>query len=59
LPRPHGILGKTESESPTFSRNVPALCAKCHRTGQKAALRYTGNADHIVENYLRAFTERG
>ena len=55
----HGILGKNDSASPTFSRNVPALCAKCHRTGQKAALRYNGTQTNIVENYEESIHGKG
>ncbi len=55
----HGILGRIESNSPTFSRNVPALCAKCHRSGQKAALRYNGRQDHIVEHYAESIHGKG
>ena len=55
----HGILGRTESNSPTFSRNVPALCAKCHRSGQKAAVRYTGKQEFIVENYQESIHGKG
>jgi cytochrome b subunit of formate dehydrogenase len=55
----HGVLGKKESVSPTFSRNVPALCGKCHRTGQKAALRYTGTQHNVVENYLESIHGKG
>jgi cytochrome b subunit of formate dehydrogenase len=47
----HDTLGKNESRSPTFSRNVPALCAKCHRAGQRAAVRYRGTQTNVVENY--------
>jgi len=55
----HGVLGRTESNSPTFSRNVPSLCAKCHRSGQKAALRYTGTQEHIVEHYAESIHGKG
>ncbi len=55
----HGVLGKIDSNSPTFSRNVPNLCAKCHRSGQKAALRYEGKQDHIVERYEESIHGRG
>ena len=55
----HGVLGKKDSVSPTFSRNVPALCGKCHRTGQKAALRYTGTQHNVVENYLESIHGKG
>jgi cytochrome b subunit of formate dehydrogenase len=56
---PHGTLGKVDSNSPTFSRNVPALCGRCHRTGQKAALRRNGGQTHIVENYLESIHGKG
>ncbi len=55
----HGILGRTESNSATFSRNVPALCAKCHRSGQKAAARYTGKQEFIVEHYQESIHGKG
>ncbi len=29
----HNILKKTDKESPTFPRNVPDLCGKCHSPG--------------------------
>jgi cytochrome b subunit of formate dehydrogenase len=56
---PHGTLGKADSASPTFSRNIPALCGKCHQAGQKAALRYTGKQDHIVEHYRESIHGKG
>ncbi len=56
---PHGTRGKADSGSPTFSRNVPALCAKCHLSGQKAALRYTGKQDQIVEHYRESIHGKG
>ena len=55
----HGTLGKNDSRSPTFSRNVPALCAKCHRSGQRAAVRYNGKQDHIVEHYVESIHGKG
>jgi cytochrome b subunit of formate dehydrogenase len=56
---PHRTLGKADSASPTFSRNVPQLCGKCHRTGQKAALRYTGKDVNILENYTESIHGKG
>ncbi len=56
---PHRTLGKNDSSSPTFSRNVPALCGKCHRSGQKAALRYKGKEDHAVEHYTESIHGKG
>ncbi|HMA17985.1 MAG TPA: cytochrome c3 family protein [Thermoanaerobaculia bacterium] len=56
---PHGTLGRNDPKSPTFSRNVPTLCANCHRTGQKAAVRYKGTQSHIIENYLESIHGKG
>ena len=56
---PHGTLSKNDLNSPTFSRNVPALCARCHRTGEKAAVRYRGAQKNIVENYLESIHGKG
>jgi cytochrome b subunit of formate dehydrogenase len=55
----HGVLGKNNPRSPTFSRSVPALCAKCHRTGQKAALRYNGTQTNVVEHYTESIHGKG
>jgi predicted CXXCH cytochrome family protein len=56
---PHATLGKNDSNSPTFSRNVPTLCGGCHRAGQKAALRYKGNQTHVVESYAESIHGKG
>jgi len=45
--------------SPTFSRNVPGLCAKCHREGAPAAVRYFGPEEQIVEHYQESIHGRG
>jgi len=55
----HGALGKNDPRSPTFSRNVPTLCATCHRTGQKAALRYRGTQTEVVEHYAESIHGKG
>ena len=55
----HGVMSRNELASPTFSRNVPALCARCHRTGEKAAVRYTGKEQNIVENYAESIHGKG
>ncbi|MCL5743053.1 MAG: hypothetical protein M1541_03855 [Acidobacteria bacterium] len=56
---PHAVLGHNDVNSPTFSRNVPFLCAKCHRSGQKAAVRYTGKQTYIVEHYTESIHGKG
>jgi cytochrome b subunit of formate dehydrogenase len=35
----HDTKGRTDPASPTFVRNVPVLCARCHREGEEAAVR--------------------
>jgi cytochrome b subunit of formate dehydrogenase len=35
----HETKGRTDPTSPTFVRNVPVLCAQCHREGETAAVR--------------------
>jgi len=55
----HGILGKNETASRTFARNVPTLCGDCHRTGRKAALRYTGSQTQILEHYAESIHGKG
>jgi len=50
----HGILNKQDPQSSTFAVNVPGLCARCHREGQKAAVRYTGTQHEIITNYTES-----
>jgi cytochrome b subunit of formate dehydrogenase len=55
----HDILGKRNPASLTFPLNVPTLCARCHRTGEKAAVRYTGTQLEIVERYTESIHGKG
>jgi predicted CXXCH cytochrome family protein len=55
----HGILGKKDVASPTFPTNIPKLCARCHREGQKAAVRYTGEQHQIIEHYTESIHGKG
>ena len=55
----HHVLGKHNPESMTFATNVPDLCARCHREGQKAAVRYTGAQHEIVSNYNESIHGKG
>ncbi len=55
----HGILGRLDPKSPTFSINIPALCATCHREGEKAAVRYTGTEKDIIEHYTESIHGKG
>jgi uncharacterized protein with PIN domain len=55
----HSIKGKIDPASATFATNIPALCAQCHREGQKAALRYTGEQHEIIEHYTESIHGKG
>jgi cytochrome b subunit of formate dehydrogenase len=55
----HNALGKGDPASATFPTKVPDLCAKCHRQGEKAAVRYTGPEREIVERYTESIHGKG
>ncbi len=55
----HDILKKTVPASPTFARNVPNLCANCHRAGQQAAIRIESQIDDIFNSYLDSIHGKG
>ncbi len=55
----HGTLGKRNPKSSSFPTNVPDLCARCHRLGQKAAVRYKGSEQAIVERYTESIHGKG
>jgi hypothetical protein len=55
----HGILGKTNPASATFPINVPNLCARCHRHGQKAAVRLAADQQGQVEGYVESIHGKG
>jgi hypothetical protein len=55
----HGVKGKTDPGSPTFPTNVPHLCARCHREGEKAAVRYTGSEHDIIRHYTESIHGKG
>jgi hypothetical protein len=53
------VLGKRDPASPTFPTNIPTLCARCHREGKKAAVRYTGTEHDIIERYQESIHGKG
>ncbi len=55
----HVILGKSDFNSPIFPTNIPTLCGACHRTGEKAARRYTGPEKNIIFNYEESIHGKG
>lgn len=55
----HGVRGKLEPASPTFATNIPQLCARCHREGEKAAVRYQGSEHDIIKHYTESIHGKG
>jgi predicted CXXCH cytochrome family protein len=55
----HATLSKNLPISPTFPRNVPMLCAKCHRAGEKAAVRIETDLPDIVSSYEDSIHGKG
>jgi len=55
----HHILGKHDPVSVSFSTNVPTLCGRCHREGEKAAVRYAGRQHEIIQHYTESIHGKG
>ena len=55
----HGTLGRLQGSSATFPTNIPQLCGRCHREGEKAAVRYQGPQHQIVESYTESIHGKG
>jgi cytochrome b subunit of formate dehydrogenase len=55
----HGVREHVDTKSPTYPTNVPDLCGKCHREGNKAAVRYTGEEHNILNNYVESIHGKG
>ena len=55
----HATLGKLNPQSPSFPRNVPQLCAQCHRKGEKAAVRIVSDVPAPVESYELSIHGKG
>jgi hypothetical protein len=55
----HTVRNKLDPSSPTFPTNIPNLCARCHREGQKAAVRYTGPDHEIINEYSESIHGKG
>ena len=56
---PHATKSKRTPTSPTFARNVPTLCARCHRAGQQAAVRIHADVPDIVASYADSIHGKG
>ena len=55
----HGVQRRKDPGSPIFPTNIPDLCARCHREGNKAAVRYTGSEHDIIERYQESIHGKG
>lgn len=55
----HHVLGRRDPASLTFATNIPELCARCHREGNKAAVRYTGTEHQIISHYQESIHGKG
>jgi len=55
----HGVQRRKDPSSPIFPTNIPDLCARCHREGNKAAVRYTGSEHDIIERYQESIHGKG
>jgi predicted CXXCH cytochrome family protein len=55
----HATATKRSPTSPTFARNIPDLCAQCHRAGEKAAVRIHAAVPDIVASYADSIHGRG
>jgi predicted CXXCH cytochrome family protein len=49
----------SDPASPTFTRNIPELCGRCHREGEAAAIAYTGASHEIVDRYRMSIHGKG
>jgi len=55
----HGVQLRKDPSSPIFPTNIPDLCARCHREGNKAAVRYRGTEHDIIERYQESIHGKG
>jgi hypothetical protein len=55
----HLVKGRLNPESPTFATQIPSLCARCHREGEKAAVRYKGPQHEIIQLYTESIHGKG
>lgn len=55
----HAERGRLNSASPTFPPNIPDLCARCHRKGEKAAKRIAAKDSALVQSYEESIHGKG
>lgn len=56
---PHATLNHRLPIAPTFARNVPQLCGRCHAAGGVAARRIQADVPDIVESYANSVHGKG
>lgn len=55
----HNVDSKKNINSPTSRKNIPQLCAQCHRENEKAARRYKGKEHNVIKNYTMSIHGKG
>ncbi len=55
----HGVQSSLDPTSLTFPYNVPDLCGRCHREGEKAAARHQSTEQDVVKNYTMSIHGKG
>ncbi len=55
----HNVQSKKNITSPTFARNVPELCGRCHREGKNIAVALDESKLGIVANYRESIHGKG
>lgn len=57
----HDMMEKEKLDSPIFSKNIPNLCAKCHRAGEEVAklVEHDTGEQNIVSNYTMSIHGKG
>lgn len=55
----HNMQAKKNTDSPTFARNVPELCGKCHREGKNIAIAIDESNRGIVTSYRESIHGKG
>ncbi|MBU1099471.1 MAG: cytochrome c3 family protein [Bacteroidetes bacterium] len=55
----HNILKKDNTAAPTFARNIPNLCGKCHKADGRAEKASSTPEGSIVENYKMSIHGKG
>ncbi|UCF37993.1 MAG: hypothetical protein JSU96_03785 [Acidobacteriota bacterium] len=55
----HNEKDNEDVNSPTFARNIPDLCGRCHGEGEVATISYKGTQHEIIRNYRMSIHGKG